>query len=346
MHYIGMDVHSKVTAICILDDNGHKKEHLHKGAWRDLVAKMNALKKELGGPIKVCYEASSTSGWLFDQFTAMGFTVQVAHPGKLRLIFRSKHKNDRADATKLALLLRLDQVPLAHMPPAEIRQWRALIEFRARLVGQRAACKCRIRALLRSVAIVPIRGLWTKKGLAWLAAQEELSSLQRVQREMLIHELADVKKRIDMVEKELRTFAAKMPSVALLRTIPGVGIRTAEAVVAYIDNPDRFRRNKSVGCYFGLTPCEDTSVKIRLGHITKDGPGLVRWLVTEAAWMAIRKDPTVRAFFERVMKGDPDRKKIALIATAHHLLRVMHAMLRDGTPWRTMETEVTDAVAA
>ena len=108
----------------------------------------------------------------------------------------------------------------------------------------------------------------------------------------------------------------------------------------------RFRRNKSVGCYFGLVPCEDTSVKIRLGHITKDGPGLVRWLVTEAAWMAIRQDPTVKAFFERVMKGDPNRKKIALIATAHHLLRVMHAMLRDHKPWQTAVTETADVAAA
>jgi transposase len=345
MHYIGLDVHSKVTAICILDENGNKKERMLDGSLRTLVAAMQKVKKELGGPVKVCFEASGGSGWLFDQFTAMGFKVQVAHPGKLRLIFRSRHKNDRVDAAKLALLLKLDEVPLAHMPPAEIRQWRALIEFRSRLVGQRAACKNRIRALLRSVAINPPRGLWSKKGLTWLAAQEELSSLQRVQREMLVHELADVAKRIGLVEKELKTFADKMPSVALLMSMPGVGIRTAEAVVAYIDNADRFRRNKSVGCYFGLTPSEDTSVKIRLGHITKDGPGLVRRLVTEAAWQATRRDATVRAFFERVMRGEANRKKIALVATAHHLLRVMHAILRTGQPWRTTTTDADVAAA-
>ena len=306
---------------------------------------MVKVKKELGGPIKVCYEASSGSGWLFDQFTAMGLKTQVAHPGKLRLIFRSKHKNDRVDAAKLALLLRLDQVPLAHMPSAAIREWRAFIAYRSRLVVGRGACKNRLRALLRSVAIVPPRGLWTKKGLAWLAAQE-LSPFQRVQRELLLQELADAQKRIREVEKELKTFADTMPSVALLMTMPGVGIRTAEAVVAYVDNADRFRRNKSVGSYFGLTPCEDTSVKIRMGHITKDGPGLVRRLVTEAAWMAIRRDPAVRAFFERVQKGDPGRKKIALIATAHHLLRVMHAILRTGQPWRTTAAKNADAAAA
>jgi len=130
-------------------------------------------------------------------------------------------------------------------------------------------------------------------------------------------------------------------------TMPGVGIRTAEAVVAYIDDANRFRRNKSVGCYFGLTPSEDTRVKVRRGHITKEGPGLVRKLVIEAAWMAIRRDEGVRAYFEQVMRGDPNRKKIALVATAHHLLRIMHAMLRDGTPWRSTApaNDAADATA-
>jgi len=344
MHYIGMDVHSKVTMICVLDPYGKKvKESQCKGALRDLVAMMKALKKELGGPVKVCYEASGGCGWLHDQLVAAGMTVQVAHPGKLRLIFRSRHKNDRADAAKLAMMLLLDQVPLAHVPPAEVRDWRAFIEYRSKLVAQRGACKNRLRALLRAHAIVAPRGLWTKKGLAWLS-QQELPHFQGVKRTMLLTELGSLHQQIRETEKALKTWADKTPQVALLMTIPGVGIRTAEAVVAYIDDAHRFRRNKSVGCYFGMTPSEDTSVKVRLGHITKEGPGLVRRLVTEAAWMAIRRDATVRTFFERVQRGDPHRKKIALIATAHHLLRVMHAMLRTGQPWRTT-TATADATA-
>ena len=59
----------------------------------------------------------------------------------------------------------------------------------------------------------------------------------------------------------------------------------------------------------------------------------MRQLVAEAAWQAQRRSPTVRAYFERVQRGDPQRKKIALVATAHYLVRVMWALLKRGTVW-------------
>jgi transposase len=334
MHYIGMDVHSKVTMICILDEFGKVfRERVIGGSLRQLAVAMKALKKELGGAIKVCYEASCGYGWLHDELAAMGMQVQVAHPGKLRMIFRAKRKNDRIDARKLASLLFLDQVPLAHVPSGEVRQWRALIEYRGKMVAQRVACKNRLRAILRSNGIVAGRGLWTLRGQAWLN-QQELSEYESLQRELLLSELSDISARIARVEAALKAKASQVLSVGLLMTMPGVGIRTAEAVVAYMDNADRFRRNKSVGCYFGMVPCEDTSVKSRFGHITKEGPSTVRRLVTEAAWGAIRRDASMKAYYERLCRNDDKRKKIALIATAHHMLRVMHAMLTSGEQWR------------
>ena len=113
-----------------------------------------------------------------------------------------------------------------------------------------------------------------------------------------------------------------------------MGARTAEAVAAFVDDPERFRSAKAVGRYFGLVPCQDQSGdKNRLGHITREGPAVVRQLVAEAAWQARRRSPTVRAYFERVQRGDPQRKKIALVATAHYLVRVMWSMLKHGTAW-------------
>ena len=143
--------------------------------------------------------------------------------------------------------------------------------------------------------------------------------------------------------------AARTPAVTQLRSIPGVGIRTAEAVAAFVDDPQRFRNAKAVGRYFGLVPSQDQSGdKNRLGHITREGAPVVRQLVAEAAWQAQRRSPTVRAYFDRVQRGDPQRKKIALVATAHYLVRVMWALLKRGTVWeettpgngRTMQEEV------
>jgi transposase len=268
----------------------------------------------------------------------LGMKVQVGHPGKLRLIFQTRKKNDRIDARKLAKLLYLDEVPLSYVPSEDLRQWRAFVEFRRGRVVDRARIKHRLRALLKDNGVETPRKLWTKKGLTWLAA-ESLPEMAAIKRDMLVLRLAQLVAQIKQVEKVLARKAAAEAAVGLLRTIPGVGVRTAEAVVVYMADPERFRRNNSVGCYFGMVPCEDTSVKSRFGHITKEGPPTVRWLVTEATWQAIRRDASLRAYYERIRRGDANRKKIALVATAHHLLRAMHAMLCSGEVWRSTPRE-------
>jgi transposase len=93
-----------------------------------------------------------------------------------------------------------------------------------------------------------------------------------------------------------------------------------------------------MGCLLGnpngcLTLPTTKTLTHRLGHITREGAAVVRQLVAEAAWQAQRRSPSVRAYFERAQRGDPQRKKIALVATAHYLVRVMWALLKRGTVW-------------
>jgi transposase len=157
---------------------------------------------------------------------------------------------------------------------------------------------------------------------------------QQLRRDLLLEEIETLIRQTRRIEQQLNHQAGRTPGVALLRTIPGVGVRTAEAVAAFVDDPKRFRHAKAVGRYFGLVPCQDQSGdKNRLGHITREGAPVVRQLVAEAAWQAIRRSPAVRAYFEHAQRDDPQRKKIALVATAHYLVRVMWSMLRHGTAW-------------
>ena len=116
-----------------------------------------------------------------------------------------------------------------------------------------------------------------------------------------------------------------------MQTIPGVGPRTAEAVLAYTDDVSRFGRSKEYCGYFGMTPKLDESGSTRrLGHISKQGPSVVRWLIVESAWRAIRKSPALSLFFGRITRGQAKRKKIAVVATARKMLSVMRAMLISG----------------
>jgi transposase len=335
MYYVGLDVHVNKSCLCILDDHGRqvKQKTIH-GPWAEL---FKAL-RQIDAPFDICYEASCGYGHLHDHLQKIASRVAVAHPGHLRLIFRSKRKNDRVDAQKLAKLLYLDEVPGVYVPAIDIRDWRAMIEQRTRTVHKRVRTKNNIRALLRAVGLAPgprIKKLWTKAGRLWLHQLDELTDNDRFRLDMLVDELEHFDQQIKRIESHLQRISQKHPGVDLLLTTPGVGQRTAEAMVACIDRPSRFTHNKTIGAYLGLVPSQDQSGSTnRLGHITRQGPATLRKLLTEAAWQGIRQSPDIRRYYERICRGDDGRKKIAIVATAHYLARVLLAMLKTGEAWR------------
>lgn len=333
MFYVGLDIHAKQITVCVLDADG--KVH-HRCQVRQ-VDQMLRLLEGLPGPCQACYEASTGYGMYFECLSRVAQRVVVAHPGLLRLIFRSKQKNDRRDAEKLAKLLYVGQVPAVHVPSANVRVWREVINFRRRLIEKRTRAKNGLRGLLRSLGIQapPKAGLWTKQGMAWLRQLEFANPMHAMKRDLLIGEIENFSAQLRRVETELARCSAGSVAVQILRSIPGVGPRTAEAVAAFIDNPHRFANSKRIGAYFGLVPSQDQSgSRNRLGHITREGSATVRKLLVEAVWQASRRSPTVRAYLERVQRGEKDRRKIAIVATSHYLVRVMWSMLKNGTRWQ------------
>ena len=340
MFYVGLDIHSKHISLCVLNETG---QVVHRTRVRTVDQMMRIL-EGLSDRFEVCYEASCGYGHYHDLLRPVAARVLVAHPGQLRLIFRSKNKNDRKDAERLAKLLYLGEVPTVHVPSLDVRTWRELINCRSQVIAKRTRAKNAARALLRSAGAVPPRrpSLWTKQGMAWLRQLELPTLSQALRRDLLIEEIETLTRQVRRIEQDLNRRGQQSAAVFQLQSIPGIGIRTAEAVTAFVDDPHRFRDAKAVGRYFGLVPRQDQSGdKNRLGHITREGAPVVRRLLAEAAWQARRRSPTVRAYFDRAQRDDPQRKKIALVATAHYLVRVMWAMLKRGTLW-----EETTALAS
>jgi transposase len=345
MYSVGIDAHDGVYALCILDENGRRvKERVVRGGAGDVASALG----ELGASFRVCYEASLGYGVLHDALAPVAAEVQVAHPAHLRAIFRAKRKNDRLDARKLAAALYMGQVPRVHVPSREVREWRVMIEHRRRLVDKRTAAKNGVRAVLRSHGVPMARGrrLWSRAGMAWLRSFSLLSPMATLRRDQLLLQVGQLDAQIAAAEEMLDAWAARRPGVALLRTIPGVGPRTAEAVMAYVDDAHRFGRTSRAASYFGIVPCLDESAGVkRYGHITRDGPATVRKMVVEASWHAIRRSPAMKAFFERVKGGKKERRGVALVATAHRLLKIMVAMLKSGEVWREEEPVKAKAAA-
>ncbi len=295
-------------------------------------------------PDRVVIEICSIAGWVCDLVRALGMEMQVASTNDERWRWkRVKKKSDRVDALKLAQLSALNQLTLVHVPEHGVRQWRALINYRQHLIGRRTKIKNHIRDLLAREAILVPRGrqAWTLAGMLALEdmsrplAEVEMDELWRGELELELHELRQLEAPIRKVEQKLDVIAQADQRVPLLQTIPGVGPRLAEALVALIDDPGRFKKGKQVGAYLGMVPKQlDSGESERLGRITRHGNRLVRALLVEVSWISLRYNPWARQIYERARAGNSRRRKIAIVAVARRLLVRSWAMLRDQQSWR------------
>lgn len=295
-------------------------------------------------PERVVIEVCNIAGWVCDLLRELGVAVQVANTSADAWRWRKvKKKNDRADALKTAQLSAVNQLREVHIPNIEVRQWRALIAFRQQLVRRRGKVKNHIRDLLLSEGQLLPRGAkcWTQLGLAHLAglakdcAELGMHELWRGQLQIELRQLQALQREIEQVEEKLDALAKAEPRVALLRTIPGVGPRLSEAIVALLDRPERFQKAREVSAYVGMVPKElDSGETMRRGRITKHGSRLVRSLLVEVAWAGLRYNAWVRETFRRISGGKKSRKKIAIVAVGRQLLVRCWAMLRDGTRWQ------------
>jgi transposase len=97
---------------------------------------------------------------------------------------------------------------------------------------------------------------------------------------------------LNAVDLQLTNIAKQDTRVQLLESIPGVGRRTAEVIVAYLDDPQRFKNARQVSAYAGLVPRQSQSGESnRMGRITGRGPRLLRTALVEAAWAMLRYNP-------------------------------------------------------
>jgi transposase len=294
-------------------------------------------------PDRVVIEICSIAGWVCDLVRALGIEIQVANTSEEVWRWRKvRRKNDRRDALKAAQLSAVNQVREVYVPEKEMRQWRALITYRQRLVQRRTKIKNHIRDLLQREGEMMARrqGAWTLRGLAQLEelvqplSSVETDELWRGELALELTQLRAVQQQLDTVEEKLNVLGAADARVQLLRTIPGVGPRLAEAIVTLLVDPNRFGKAGEVSAYIGMVPKElDSGETERRGRITRQGNRIVRSLLVEVTWLGLRHNPWVRENYQRISGGKKSRKKIAVVAVGRKLLVRCWAMLRDGTPW-------------
>jgi len=285
--------------------------------------------------VRVGMEASGHARWFERLLRDLKFELWIGDAAEIRTKRVRKQKTDRQDAQLLLRLMVEDRFPRIWVADAENRDLRQLLWHRHRLVQMRT----RVMNQLHVVALN--EGLRRKQALWRPAGRSELESLVLARwasrrRQDLLDVLDQLTPKIQELTRALEEEVEKRPVTRRLATHPGVGPLTALAFELVIGTPERFHSGKQIASYVGLVPSEESSGdRRRLGHISKQGNSLLRFLLVEAAQVTVRSQPQWRSkFFHLAMRRG---RKIAKVAMARKLAVHLYWMWRQGLDYGQFE---------
>ena len=328
---IGMDQHKRFTVAAALDCA--TGEVFEQRLEHDAPERIVSFVGSFGPPVRVTLETTGNWYWLADLVEEAGATVRLCHTVEAKRRRRGKAKNDRLDAIGLAELSAEDRVPEAYVPARADRDRRERHRFRIRLVRLQTILKNSIHALLGKLNIqVPFEDAFGKGGRAYLDALEL--------RQPYADHLAGALRILDVLGKqiarELRAIRAELasdPRAELLTSAPGIGELTAHLMLYEIGPVERFPGHRQFASYCCVAPGTARSA----GWVGRPGVGragnlYLKESFSNAALGAIRKDPTLRAFYNRQLRRNGAKK--AKMATAHKLAIAVYHMLTRRQPYR------------
>jgi transposase len=319
--YVGIDVHRNRSQVAVVAEDG--KVQLNKNVVNGSEPFLRLI-GDLPSGTAVAFEAAFGWSWLADLLEDYGFEAHLVHPLRCKAIASARLKNDKVDAAILAQLLRADLLPEAWIAPAKVRQLRAVLRHRISLVRLGTQLRNRIHAVAADHGYDRPASYWTGPGRGWLAELD----LPAASREIITDCLAVIDGLavlIDRLDGELHQHAKADPRVKALRALPGVGEFTALVMVAEIGDISRFGSARKLASWAGLTPTvRGSDLKVRHGHISKQGSVWLRWVLNQAAQTA-KRSPDFAASYAALAKKRG--KKIATIAIARKLLtRAYHVL--------------------
>jgi transposase len=326
MVIIGVDFHPEFQQIAFIDTETGELRELRlthpneaESLYRELVSR--------SGQVRVGMEASGHGRWFERLMGELPIELWIGDAAEIRTKRVRKQKTDRQDAQLILKLMLKDDFPRIWVPSWENRDLRQLLWHRHRMVQART----RIMNQLQAVALN--EGLRCKKRL-WRTERPCLESFPLApwanrRRSDLLELLDRLNPTIAELSRAVEQEVEKYPEAQRLATHPGVGPLTALAFVLIIGKAERFQCGKQVASYLGLVPLEDSSGnRRRLGHITKQGSSILRFLLVEAAQVTVRSLPEWRSRYSRLMMRRG--RKIAKVAMARRLAVCLYWMLRQG----------------
>ena len=332
--FVGIDLHRLRWHVTIRTEDVELFSGGIPGRWEAL---RELLKRYRQYQIQAVYEAGYFGFWLHDRLEGFGARCVVTPPSLMPQEYGNRVKTDRKDSRKLAHLLAKGLLKEVWVPSEQERYHRQVIRRRRQLIGDRVRTQNRIKAELRffGIEIPEPTGRWSQ---AFVTNLHRLQFHDRWMQESfrrLLEQydfLTEQIRKQTVILQELAEILQYKERVAILRSVPGIGLIAAMELLLELQDVSRFRRADQLAAYVGLTPSQYSSAEqVRMGRITAIGKNHLRGTLVEVAWRLIGKDRAMRKKYERIKVRSGSKR--AIIAIARMTLLRTRRMLLDGSPY-------------
>lgn len=333
--FVGLDVDATSYSVTVLDWSGEIRQFKMPAQPTGL---LHWRARHLAGrTVAWVYEAGPTGYGLYDALSATGEVCLVTAPAMVPREPGRRVKTNRLDSLQLAVRLRGGELRGIRVPSPRYRPLRHLTHQWVSLAKRVRGVKCQLKALLL-VEGVPFPAVGKHWSRATCRALESLScgpEVGFVVRQRL-RELASLHEEQLRLGRAIRAYCRAdedlLESMNCLLSLPGIGWVTGAHILARVGDWRRLRRPRELAGFVGLNPREhSTGTRVVRGGITRSGDRQLRNLLIEAAWRAIRVDPELRAFFERLVRRNPPGQgaRKAIVAVARKLTERVGRVLKD-----------------
>lgn len=337
--YIGLDTHLKNWKSTILVGNTFFKTFSQDPNADTLSEYLN--KNFPGANYYSAYEASFGGFKAHRELTDLGIKNIVVNPADIPTTDKErKQKEDARDSRKIAEQLAARKLKGIYVPGIELEGDRAMIRFRKTITKEIARNKCRVKSFLYYHGItIPEqfanKNQWSKGFTTWLKELDLPTSSSKSTLSAIIELVLFLRAQQHQTLKNIKALSLKdkyKDNVALLISIPGIGLITAMTFLTEIDNISRFKNLDSLCSYIGLVPMTNSSGELdSVGHITKRQNKALRSMIVESSWVAIRNDPALMLAYQKLIVRMKPTK--AIIRISKKMMNRIRYVLINQTPY-------------
>jgi transposase len=332
--FVGIDVHKEKYVVASICDGQIVKRWTTVSDPQTLACQLN--KYFQGARVVSAYEAGFSGFSLHRVLCSNGIDNKVIHAAGIPIEANNKVKTDRRDAKKIAEELAIGRLRCIYIPTQAEEQNRSLSRGREQAVNRRKVISNQLRMKLYYLGQpIPNNKKITERVLKWIDSLDFASEHKFVLNEMVMAWREETK-RIQRFNEALIIQSEKDELEPIYRSTPGIGEISARVLSNELGDMSRFKNERQLFCWTGLTPSEYSSGEnVRKGHISRQGSARMRGLLVEAAWNAIKKDPGLKTYYYRIASRRGGKR--AIVAVARKLIGRIRYCLNNRVQWRQLD---------